>query len=177
VRKEHQRRRRLLDHRPQCDDVPVGRVLFERGRIDGQDLAHCGRRELLRRGAETRTQHATAIGPPACWPAAIASSSRDSTALSLLRDNEDHQITLASSRRRLTGYAASAERTGNHLRLLGLLGNVYAKDPLGPGRTAAGATFRISFFFAASDAFERRVAKLIDPALNRQKRRSGMVSH
>ena len=56
VRKEHQRRRRLLDHRPQCGDVPVGRVLFERGRIDGQDLAHGGGRELLRRGAATRTR-------------------------------------------------------------------------------------------------------------------------
>ena len=109
VRKKHQRRRRLADDGLERGRVAVGGVLGERRMLHGEDFVHCRDGELLRHAVHVRSEDGDLDRPAGLLrrgdglPAGAIEH-----ALPLFRDDQNHQITLASSRRRMTRtFAAS----------------------------------------------------------------------
>ena len=95
-------------------------------------------------------------------------------AVSLFRDDQDHgcQMTRASSRRRRTSSLAAARRRAvDHLGLLALLRRIQRGDLLLRRGQRGGLDAADLFLLGRHDALERRVAQLVDAALNRQQRR------
>ena len=136
-----------------ASDIAVSGVLRERRGIDDDDFRDAGGGEL-RRDAHPRRRRARHLERAAgLLRRRNRFPRRAIDATVTLFGNDEHHgcITLASSRRRLTELPRRfGRRAGNHLRLLAFLRKVHAENPLRRlSRAAAGATLRISFFFAA----------------------------
>ena len=101
----------------------------------------------------------------------VSQLARLSVAVLLFRDDEDHESTRASSRSAATSaLAASAGAAADHLRLLLLLGHVEVDDLLPRGEAGGRRHLPDLLLLGRHDALERRVAQLVDAALDRQQR-------